>query len=95
MANPVLDVGIYSPTEQQTLLGLIKTELQLRMTTGRVSQGSSAAQSYGLNVMETADLIRWANSLGAALNLDSVETRVQPNFNPGPSPVLPQETVTQ
>jgi hypothetical protein len=82
MASPVLDVGIYSRTEQQTMLTAAKAEYLKRMT-GRVTQGASAAQSYGMTVMTTDDLIRLMNGLASALGLDNVAVTVSPNFNPG------------
>jgi hypothetical protein len=80
MANPVLDFGAFSAPEKQTLLTTAKAEYVKRIT-GRVTQGSSAAQSYGLNLMEVGDLIRLINGLSADLGLNTVETRVAPNFN--------------
>jgi len=81
MANPVLDLSIYTPTELQTLLTSAKQEYALRLTTGRVRQGASAAQSYGLDTMSTPDLIRLMNGISDALGLSQINARVQPNFN--------------
>ena len=81
MANPVLDLSIYSPTELQSLLTTAKAEYLRRMTTGRVQQGSSAAQSYGLTVMDLADLVRLMNGISDALGLSNINARVRPNFN--------------
>lgn len=83
MAIPVLDFGSFNVVEKQSLLTAAKAEYVKRLT-GRVSQGSSAAQSYGLTLMEVGDLIRLINGLTADLGLQNVETRVHPNFNLGP-----------
>lgn len=81
MASPVLDLSIYSPTELQSLLTAAKAEYLKRMT-GRVTQGSSAAQSYGMTTMTIDDLVRLMNGISAALGLDaSLNVRVQPDFN--------------
>ncbi len=80
MASPVLDLGIYSPTELQNMLTAAKAEYLMRMT-GRVQQGSSAAQSYGMTVMTVDDLVRLMNGLGDALGLSNVTTTVSPNFS--------------
>ncbi|MDE2232432.1 MAG: hypothetical protein KGJ95_10300 [Candidatus Omnitrophica bacterium] len=85
MANPVLDFGSFTATEKTNLLASAKAEYLKRMT-GRVAQGSSAAQSYGLNLMDTLDIIRLINGLTIELGLPAAETRVRPNFNQGPSP---------
>jgi hypothetical protein len=94
MASPVLDIGVYSPTEQQALLTAAKTEYSLRLQTGRVNTGSSAAQSYGLTVLSNDDLVRLINGLAAALNLDSVNARVEPNFNTHRGCAIPGYPVT-
>lgn len=84
MASPVLDLSIYSPSELQTMLTAAKAEYLKRMT-GRVTQGSSAAQSYGMTTMSVDDLVRLMNGISAALGLDaSLNVRVQPNFNTQP-----------
>jgi hypothetical protein len=84
MASPVLDLSIYSPTELQEMLTAAKAEYLKRMT-GRVTQGSSAAQSYGMTTMTVDDLVRLMNGISAALGLDSsLNVRVQPNFNTQP-----------
>lgn len=89
MASPVLDLSIYSPSELQSLLTAAKAEYLKRMT-GRVTQGSSAAQSYGMTTMSVDDLVRLMNGLSAALGLDaSLNVRVQPNFNTRPQGVPP------
>jgi hypothetical protein len=80
MASPTLNLGAFSPTELQSLLVAAKAEY-LRALGGRMQQGSSAAQSYGLLVMSTDELIRLINSITSALGLDSGPFLVQPNFN--------------
>lgn len=80
MANATLNLGIYTPTELQALLVAAKAEY-LRFLGGRVQQGSSAAQSYGLTQMDGDALIRLLNALGDELNLDQPNLRVSPNFN--------------
>ena len=84
MANPVLDFGSFTTAEKTALLAAAKVEYIKRLT-GRVSQGSRAAQSYGLNLMEVGDLIRLINGLTADLGIQAVETRVRPVFNQGPA----------
>lgn len=76
----VLDFGAYSPTELAALLTAAKAEYIVRLT-GKVQQGSSAAQSYGLTVMTVDDLIRLINGLTTALGLDNSTVVAQPNFN--------------
>lgn len=82
MANaPILDPSIYSAAEQQTMLDAAKAEYLKRMT-GRVTQGSSAAQSYGMTTMSVDDLVRLMNALASALGLDArLVTRAQPDFS--------------
>lgn len=82
MASPVLNFGAFSHAELTAWLTAVKTELILRMTTGRVKTGSSAAQQYGMETMSNDDLTRLANGLTSALGLDFSDTlRVRPNFN--------------
>lgn len=80
MATPVLDVGIFTPTELQALFVAAKAEY-LRALAGRMVQGSSAAQSYGLTTMSIADLVSLLNAIGAELGIGANEIRVRPNFN--------------
>lgn len=80
MATPTLNFGAYTPTELTALLDAAKAEY-LRALGGRIQQGSSAAQSYGLLTMSIADLINLINGLTAELGLDTTNTRVSPNFN--------------
>lgn len=87
--SPVLDLSIYSPTELQSMLTAAKAEYLKRMT-GRVTQGASAAQSYGMTTMSVDDLVRLMNGISAALGLDaSLIVKVQPNFNCVPPGVPP------
>ncbi len=81
MAAAVLNLGIYSPAELRTLLDVAKAEYARRLTDGRVTQGSSAAQSYGMTVMTVDDLIRFMNGIAAQLGLDTTNVRAAPNFN--------------
>lgn len=81
MASPVLDLTIYNATELQDMLTAAKAEYLRRMGTGRVTQGSSAAQTYGMTVMSVDDLVRLMNGLGSALGLNNVTTTVSPDFS--------------
>lgn len=92
MPSPVLDFGSFTPTELTNLLTAAKAEYLNRLTTGRVTQGASAAQSYGLTVMSMADLVRLLNGLTAQLGLDNVTVTVSPNFN-NTGPTLPSESI--
>lgn len=79
MATPVLDLGIFTPTELAALLVAAKAEY-MRALAGRMIQGSSAAQSYGLTTMSIADLVSLLNAINAELG-NGNEQRVRPNFN--------------
>lgn len=81
MASPVLDLTIYNATELQEMLVTAKAEYLRRMTSGRVTQGSSAAQTYGMTVMSVDDLIRLMNGLGSALGLTNETVTASPNFS--------------
>lgn len=81
MATPVLDFGAFSTAEQTAMLAAAKAEYLVRMNPGRVRQGGSAAQQYGMDLMTVAELITLMNGLTAALGLSTVETRVSPNFD--------------
>jgi predicted amino acid dehydrogenase len=85
MATPVLDFGSFTTAEKANLLAVAKAEYLRRIVTGRVTQGSSAAQSYGIDLMQIGDLIRLINGLTVDLGLQTVETRVRPVFNQGPA----------
>lgn len=81
MPSPVLDFGAFSDVELAAMLAAAKAEYLVRMTEGRVRQGGSAAQQYGMDLMTVAELTALINGLTAALGLSNVETRVSPNFN--------------
>jgi hypothetical protein len=83
MASPVLDYGSFSPTQLTNMLTAAQAEYLLRITTGRVRSGSSAAQSYGLDVMTIDDLIRLINGLTAELGLSNTTTAAAPDFSQG------------
>lgn len=89
MASPVLDFGAFSPDEQTAMLAAAKAELLVRMGTGRVRQGGSAAQQYGMELWSEDKLVTVINGLTAALGLSNVENRVRPNFNPVPASQYP------
>ena len=84
MADAVLDFGAFSPAELQSMLTAAKAELLLRMTTGRVQTGGSAAQQYGMNLMDVNQLTRFINGITSALGLNNPQNLVQPNFNTRP-----------
>ena len=63
------------------MLAAAQQEYLLRITTGRVRSGSSAAQSYGMDVMSVDDLVRLINGLTAQLGLDNDTVRARPTFN--------------
>lgn len=63
------------------MLAAAQEEYLLRITTGRVRSGSSAAQSYGMDVMTVDDLVRLINGLTAQLGLDTDTVRARPTFN--------------
>lgn len=87
--SPVLDLSIYDRTELSSMLTAGKAEYLKRMT-GRVTQGASAAQSYGMTTMTVDDLVRLLNGISAALGLDAgLAVRVQPDFNCVPPGVPP------
>ena len=88
MATPVLDLGIFTPTELEALMVAAKAEY-LRALAGRMIQGSSAAQSYGLTTMSIADLVSLLNALGAELGIGAIEQRARPNFNASQVPGYP------
>jgi signal transduction histidine kinase len=81
MAIPVLDTGAFSNAELQTMLTTAKAEYLRRISDGAVTQGSSAAQSFGMTKMTVDDLVRLINSLTTTLGLDTAQVLVQPNFN--------------
>ncbi len=91
MASPVLDYGSFSVAQLQAMLTAAQAEYLLRITTGRVRTGSSAAQSYGMDLMTLDDLVRLINGLTAELGLSDVNTTVSPNFGRN-GDVIPAES---
>jgi hypothetical protein len=75
-----LNKGVFNGDDRASIFAAAKAEYLKRMT-GRVIQGSSAAQSYGLTVMDTADLIRLINGLADELGISDPVEHVRPNFN--------------
>lgn len=80
MASPALDFGSFSTAEKQALLTAAKAEVLTRIT-GRVQNGSSSAQSFGMNLMSQADLTLLVNALTVELGYPQPELRVAPNFS--------------
>lgn len=78
--SATLDFGAFSTAEKQALLDAAKSEVTRRMT-GRVSSGSSAAQSYSMTQMTFDELVNLVNGLTEELGLNTVNARVRPNFN--------------
>lgn len=81
MASPVLDFGAFTPTELQSMLTAAKAELLVRMNPGRVRQGGSAAQQYGMDLMTYAELVSFLNGISTALGVNNPANTVSPNFN--------------
>ncbi len=80
MANvAALDWGGFTTAEKQALFDAAKAEVLTRMT-GRVQNGSSAAQSFGMTQMTYNELVFLVNALSTELGYPQPETRVQPNF---------------
>lgn len=75
-----LNFGAFTPDELQAMLTAAKAEY-LRALGGRITQGSSAAQSYGLTIMTVDQLIQLINGLTTELGLDGTNVRATPNFN--------------
>ncbi len=80
MPTPALDFGAFSTSEKQALLTAAKSEILKRMT-GRVQNGSSAGQSFGMTQMTYAELTFLVNALTVELGYQQPEIRVQPNFS--------------
>ena len=80
MPKPTLDFGSFSQVQLESMLASAQAEYLVRMT-GRVQQGSSAAQSYGFNLMQVDDLVLLINGLTMELGLQTVVTQVQPDFS--------------
>lgn len=80
MPAAALDFGAFSLAEKQALLTAAKSEILTRLT-GRVQNGSSAAQSFGMTLMSQADLTFLINALTVELGYAQPEIRVAPNFS--------------
>lgn len=80
MASATLDFGSFSTAEKQALLTAAKSEVLTRLT-GRVQNGSSAAQSFGMTLMSQLDLTLLINALTVELGYQQPEIRVAPNFS--------------
>ena len=91
-STPALDFGAFSVADKQALLAAAKAEVLTRMT-GRVANGSSAAQSFGMTQMTYGELVFLVNALTVELGYPQPETRVAPNFSGrdcwGYAPVAP------
>jgi hypothetical protein len=83
MAAPALDFGSFTTSEKQALLAAAKAEYLTRIT-GRVQNGSSSAQSFGMSLMDIAQLTSLINGLTVDLGYPEPETRVAPNFSGRP-----------
>jgi hypothetical protein len=81
MANAVLNLGAFSPTELTAMLAAAKIEYLARMSQGRVKSGGSASQQYSMDIMTLDQLIQLMNSLTTELGLDNDTLTVRPNFN--------------
>lgn len=80
-APPVLNLSAFTSSELSALLTAAKAEVLVRLSGGRVQQGSSTGQSYSMNLYTVEQLNALINSLTATLGLDTEETRVRPNFS--------------
>ena len=80
MAGPTLDFGSFTAAEKTALLTAAKAEI-LKRITGRVTNGSSQAQQFGMTQMTTGDLTILVNALTVELGYSQPETRVAPNFS--------------
>lgn len=76
----VPNLSSFSASELTSMLTAVKAEILVRIT-GRVQQGSSTQQSFGVNMMDTDALYRLNNALVDMLGLDAQETRVRPCFS--------------
>ncbi len=85
--SATLDFGAFSQAEKIALLDAAKAEILTRIT-GRVQNGSSSAQSFGMNLMSQEDLTLLINALTTDLGYAQPEIRVAPNFNGCPDPNL-------
>lgn len=80
MATAALDFGAFSTSEKTALLTAAKAEVLRRMT-GRVANGSSAGQSFGMTQMTYGELTFLVNALTVELGYQQPEVRVAPNFS--------------
>jgi hypothetical protein len=85
MATPTLDFGSFSSAQKTQMLAAAQAAY-LQAMTGRVQNGSAAAQSYGFNLMTVAELINLINGLTIELGLTDVQDMVRPNFSHSPPP---------
>lgn len=74
------------------MLSAAQAEILVRMTPGRVRQGGSAAQSFGMELMTYSELVMMINSLTSALGLNTPTNLVAPNFNSNPTPLYTGST---
>lgn len=80
MPATALDWGAFTQAEKVATLNAAKAEVLTRMT-GRVQNGSSAAQSFGMSMMSFDQLTALVNGLTVELGYPQPETRVAPNFS--------------
>lgn len=82
-----LDLGSFSSAEKTALLTAAKAELLRRAGLGSISNGTSAAQSFGMEKYSEDGLISLINALTVELGYTQPEVRVMPNFawSPGNS----------
>lgn len=76
-----LDFGAFSGSEKRAMLTAAKLEILRRMGKGRVTNGSSVGQQYGMTVMAYAELVSLINGLTVELGYQQPEIRVAPNFS--------------
>lgn len=81
MANAVLNLGAFSPSELTSMLTAAKAEYILRITTGRVRGGGSAGQQYQMDTMSIDQLVQLMNALTTELGLDNDTLSIRPDFN--------------
>lgn len=91
---PVLDFGAFSQAEKQALLTAAKNEILLRIGKGRVQNGSSIGQQYGMTQMTVAELTNLINGLTVELGFQQPEIRVAPNFSGRPDFCWPTAPTT-
>lgn len=81
MANAVLNLGAFSPTELTDLLTAAKAAYLSLITTGQVKSGGAVSQQYSMERMSADDLVRLMNAITLELGLDGDTTTVRPDFN--------------